>query len=739
MSLQYILSIDGLITGIVAFVFGVVVLAKNRRNVVNQTLFLLTTATAIWSFGYWQWLMVYDSKELALFWVRILSIGSTLIPIFSFHWIVSLLNLNKEKKKIIIISYILVFFFLLFSFSPLFVKDVESVNGFFTFWPKAGFLYTFYLIFIYAGLVVYSFLLLLKHYKTSVGLKKAQIKYVLLGFILGLGGGATNFFLWYDIPILPIGNFLVILYPILFSYSIIRHRLMDIRLVIKRSTIFSGIVIVITAVYVMAAFLLGWMFFGGVYTFKSQIITGLIVAVLTAIGFRPLFEWLKKTTDVFLFKGDYNSRELMADVSDVLSRTLDLDKVINTLERQITKALRLENMEVVVFEKEDLEKNSHRVSLITKSSFEMTSEARKALDKLANYFKKRKDVLVLEELKRKHSEGILSDKNFLYIEEMEKLKFALIIPLMLKKRLFGLFLLEVKKSGDMFTDEDIKTLETIAAQASIAIENARLYEEMKDFSKTLQKEVEFQTKELREANVRLQQLDKAKSEFISLASHQLRTPLSIIKGYISMMIEGSWGKVNEEQKNQLEKVYSSNERLIRLVEDLLAVSRIESGRLKFDFKIVSLEKMVIDVIEEFEKIAADKGLYLKYIEPKEKIPLLKIDALKIRQVVQNLVDNALHYTTEGGATIQLKKNKNKVIFSIKDTGIGVSAKEQIALFEKFSRGHSGVKVYTEGTGLGLYLAAKLVTAHQGRVWIKSKGKDKGSTFYFELPIRRKKK
>ena len=186
----------------------------------------------------------------------------------------------------------------------------------------------------------------------------------------------------------------------------------------------------------------------------------------------------------------------------------------------------------------------------------------------------------------------------------------------------------------MFTNEDIKTLETIASQASIAIENARLYEEMKDFSKTLQKEVKFQTKELRDANIRLQQLDKAKSEFISLASHQLRTPLSIIKGYISMMIEGSWGKVNKEQEKQLDKVYLSNERLIKLVDDLLAVSRIESGRLEFDYKMTSLEEMVISVVEEFKKVADTNKISMaevrKYYGDKEKMDSLKDNLLQTK-------------------------------------------------------------------------------------------------------------
>jgi len=308
------------------------------------------------------------------------------------------------------------------------------------------------------------------------------------------------------------------------------------------------------------------------------------------------------------------------------------------------------------------------------------------------------------------------------------------VPLFLKEKLVGLFLLSFKKSGDMFTNEDIKTLEGIASQAAIAIENARLYEKMKDFSKTLQKEVKRQTKNLKEANIRLRQLDKAKSEFVSLASHQLRTPLTAIKGYISMLLEGTWGNLKEEQKKPLKKVYLSNERLIKLVEDLLTVSRIESGRLKFDFRPLDLDKLVESMVKELNQIAKSKGLYLKYIKPKKPFPKVKADSLKIRQVIQNLIENSILYTEKGGATIRFQAEKDKVIFSVEDTGIGISLQDQAVLFEKFSRGKGMAKIYTEGTGLGLYLAAKLVKAHHGRIWVKSAGKNKGSTFYVELPV-----
>jgi signal transduction histidine kinase len=436
---------------------------------------------------------------------------------------------------------------------------------------------------------------------------------------------------------------------------------------------------------------------------------------------------LKKVTDTFLFKGEYRPQELMTDISDVLSRTLDLDKVIQTLKQQITQALRLEKMEIVILEDGTL----RQAQGIKKKKG--IKEKRKSLGKLIEYFKKQREVLVLEELQRKFAERVKFDKSFLLIKEIEKLKAALVVPLFLKEKLVGLFLLGFKKSGDMFTNEDIKTLEGIAAQAAIAIENARLYEEMKDFSKTLQKEVERQTKELREANIKLQQLDKAKSEFISIASHQLRTPLSVIKGYISMILEGLYGQINEEQRRHLDMVYLSNERLIKLIEALLTISRIESGRLEFNWQVVSLENIAESVVKELKPLADKKGLYLRYEKPEKPLPKVKVDSLKIRQVIMNLIDNAIHYTQKGGATVRLKARKNKVIFSIQDTGIGISEKEKATLFEKFSRGKGVSKIHTEGTGLGLYLAAKLVEAHKGKIWVESLGEGKGSTFFFELP------
>ena len=133
-------------------------------------------------------------------------------------------------------------------------------------------------------------------------------------------------------------------------------------------------------------------------------------------------------------------------------------------------------------------------------------------------------------------------------------------------------------------------------------------------------------------------------------------------------------------------------------------------------------------------MAKERGLYLKYEKPKKALPEIRIDSLKIRQVIQNLIENGIRYTSKGGVVVQLKEKEDKIIFSVKDTGIGIPKEEQIALFEKFSRGRGMARMYTEGTGLGLYLAAKFVEAHKGEIWVESKV-GKGTIFHFILPIK----
>jgi signal transduction histidine kinase len=258
------------------------------------------------------------------------------------------------------------------------------------------------------------------------------------------------------------------------------------------------------------------------------------------------------------------------------------------------------------------------------------------------------------------------------------------------------------------------------------------------------REVE-QREQLAELNKKLQlayeevdRLSKAKSEFISIASHQLRTPLTAIKGYISMLIEGTYGAVPKIAKKPLENVYESNERLINLVNNLLDISRIEAGRMEFEPEEAQIEDIIESVVAELKITADQKKLYLKYDKPAQFLPKLLLDKDKIRQVFLNLINNSIKYTNQGGITIKIKNQtdiKNTILITISDTGEGMTKEDLAKLFESFSRGSVGVQLSAEGAGLGLYIARKFVEMHKGKIWAESEGKGKGSTFYVELPTK----
>jgi signal transduction histidine kinase len=255
-------------------------------------------------------------------------------------------------------------------------------------------------------------------------------------------------------------------------------------------------------------------------------------------------------------------------------------------------------------------------------------------------------------------------------------------------------------------------------------------------------EMEALSEKLKIANVKLdgayqelEILNKAKSEFISIASHQLRTPLTAIKGYISMILEEAYGKLPEKSRRPMENVYNSAERLIKLINDILNVTKIETGRMEMSVERASPEDIILSVLEELKIKAKEKNLYLNFEEPAEPFPKLLIDRDKIRQVVLNIIDNAIRYTQKGGVTIKLKTENEKLKIIVSDTGEGMTKDDLAKLFESFSRATAGSRFYSEGAGLGLYIARRFVEMHKGRIWATSEGKDKGSTFYIELPIR----
>lgn len=253
------------------------------------------------------------------------------------------------------------------------------------------------------------------------------------------------------------------------------------------------------------------------------------------------------------------------------------------------------------------------------------------------------------------------------------------------------------------------------------------------------KRIEELAIQLEQTNEKLDNQNKLKSEFLSLAAHQIRSPLTAIKGYSSMLLDGTFGKVQVAQQEGLNRIFESTNHLINVVGDLLNISKIEQGGLVFEMSLFDLKRTLQGVVEEMKLSAKNKNLTISFKALSDTEYIVRADLEKMRQVFLNLIDNSFKYTPAGGhVTVTLSRDSVKEEFEvvISDTGIGMSQHTIETLFEKFARGE-GRTINSGGSGLGLYLAKQIVEAHKGTIVAHSDGEGKGSSFVVRIPASTK--
>lgn len=714
--MHQLIVISGIICAAISLLLSIVVYFKDYNNRLNRIFALYGLSITLVFLAVVFWLLEH-SAVLAGFCFKWLYAAVFFAAVIFFHFIVIWLKILHDKKIMLIFFYVLALALGFIIFSPFFIKEIifNAVNRAW-FLPEGLFYFYFAAFF---GIIAVTIYLLAANYQKSFASKRAKLKYLFLSLFLSSWGAVNIFLVTLDKLAVPYGIGFILASLGICAYIVLIKRAIEPAMILRKLMLFISAFISVA----LFAILLKYAFSAHLPILRYRIDFPVLLAAIFIFPIvKDFYTW---AGNKFVFYSYYDSQKVITLLNDQLRTTISVNKVYEIICELIKKTFSAKAFCIFNYDEK-----TNEYFLAYNKDFAIDHFKKFSSNQIVGslYFKKGQAVVVGEAI---NSENIDND----FVLTLTRANVELIIPIKAKHKTAGLIMLGARESGNIYNNKDLQTLEIIGAQASMAIENALMYQKTKDFNMLLEQEVKMATKELRQANEKLKKLDSAKSEFISIASHQLRTPLTIIKGYISMIMEGNFGPVSQSIRESLKKVYDSNERLILLVENLLNISRIESGNLQFDFKETDLEELAISAIDELADTAKKRNSHLVYKPSTQKLPCVVVDAEKIRHAIMNLLDNAIKYSEKGEVVVRIDLEKDKIVFSVTDEGIGIPEEEISNLFKKFYRGNLSPLIHTEGTGLGLYVAKQMIESHNGRIWANSKGHNKGTTFYFSLPLK----
>ncbi|MBL8154028.1 MAG: GAF domain-containing protein, partial [Anaerolineae bacterium] len=322
----------------------------------------------------------------------------------------------------------------------------------------------------------------------------------------------------------------------------------------------------------------------------------------------------------------------------------------------------------------------------------------------------------------RNKEGVISndvtqEPDFLPNPLLPDTKSELALPLVVGDRMIGVLDVQATITG-RFTEDDVRVQTALADQIAVAVENARAYQEQQQTAQ------------------RLREVDRLKSQFLANMSHELRTPLNSIIGYAEVLIDGIDGDLSEEAVEDVEAIHSGGKHLLSIINDILDLAKIEAGQMRIDRREANLMQVMEEVHNTCAILAENKGIELN-IEPLNDIPAVAGDPVRMRQIILNLVNNAIKFTEQGEVRVELEYDQDRqVIVRVKDSGIGMTPDEMKGLFQQFHQVDGSATRRAGGTGLGLVITRHLIHMHGGEIYVESE-KGAGSTFWFTLPISKR--
>jgi len=665
--------------------------------------------------------------DIALLLIKFSYIAAVGIAVSFFYFILNFPVKNKlsiKNKFLIFMSMLIILFFI---WKPNFlIKEV-----FLTSYGKdvitnylGHLLFALYFISFFFGAICIS----LYKYKHATGTLKSQLRYIFFGIAIpGVFGSLFNLIIPYFFKthrFVGIGPIFTLIMIISITYAITQHQLMDIRIAIRKSAVY-----LMMAFFAYSFFYLSlWMLvklFGNPYNAMAYVF-GFLIA-LFFIGLLVNFEkFTNYLANKYFFGALYFQHESIKKIAEKLTTVIDADKLANILINALSDTLKVRKIAFISIDQEDLK--VEKVKGFKKSQVRnLASDNSTAIKLLSEKGK----ILMAEEL--------VVAKYHLLKENMEKMSAYLLIPLVFKDNIKGIMVLGNKEDREAFSKEDTQLLKNFSSQAALALENAMVYDNLENFNKLLSEKVEEKTKSIKEKNIKLRKLLQMKTEFLRVASHQLRTPISAIKGLVSMMGEDFEGLAPMERKNMLSGIFIKTQNMSNIINDILSAAELDTDE-KFKFAKNVFEP--VDIAKITDKIIADEKSHIRekdikliyYKDKKLKNVLGNKEALT--HILANLFSNAIIYTSKGGEVkifITYDKKDKRINWLVEDTGIGIPEKNQNSVFEKFKRGKNANTMNCDGSGLGLFIAKKLIEAHKGGKIDFCSKEGKWSKFWISLP------
>lgn len=710
-----------LIASVANLSIGFLSYLKNYRNLTHQLFALLTATLVGWTGA--NYVSLASGNPTVIFWaVRLILLFVVLQNTF-FYLFVSAYPGNslhlkpKNARRYIIFSALT----LLVGIWPGFFSYYEVTSGSIS--PKASPYMAFFVVHT-AISVCWGIGGLLRRYKHSAGLARNRFKFlVLAGSVLLIITPFTSFILPVAfhintfIPLAPVYN---LLFAAIIAYSMVKHQLLDFRSLVAKAFAYFlsvGFVGLVTSTIVFGGFTI---IFDARSVDPELRLAYLILAILVGFSFSPIKKFFDRLSNRFFFRDAYDPQQFLDQLNRIFVSTIniELEALLQGSSKVISDNLKAESTTFII--------NATAYDPIRiigdRQTFDPDFTA--DLNRLTPHVHGK--VIITDYLEKDQTDlkKLLTRNNIAALVR-------LVTTLDYEVEGLGYLVLGPKKSGNLYSKQDGQLLDIIANSLVIAAENALRFEEIEKFNITLQEKVDTATKRLQKSNEKLQTLDETKDEFISMASHQLRTPLTSVKGYLSMVLEGDAGEISEMQRKLLDQAFVSSQRMVYLIADLLNVSRLRTGKFVIEPVATNLADVIESEVKQLHDTAKARGLTIQYEKPSD-FPMLMLDETKIRQVIMNFIDNAIYYTPSGGhITVELKDTTSSLEFTVKDNGIGVPSAERHHLFTKFYRAGNAKKARPDGTGLGLFMSKKVIVAQGGTLIFHSE-EGKGSTFGFSF-------